>query len=169
MNLVVHHNGGAVWNGRPLMCVIGYGGVSDHKQEGDGTTPVGAWPAREVFFRGDRITQPITKLPCQSLSPRDGWCDDPLDSQYNRRVELPYPASHEVMMREDGLYDLIVVLGYNDEPVVAGRGSAIFLHVAAPDLKPTQGCIALRPRDLLRVVSAFVPGDIVEVVGPTAI
>ena len=73
------------------------------------------------------------------------------------------------MMREDGLYDLIVVLGYNDEPVVAGRGSAIFLHVAAPDLKPTQGCIALRPRDLLRVVSAFVPGAIVEVVGPTAI
>ena len=87
-------------------------------------------------------------LPREPIAPDDGWCDDTTHADYNRPVRLPHPARHERLWREDGLYDLIAVLGHNDDPVRRGCGSAIFLHVAAPDLRPTAGCIALPLADL---------------------
>ena len=84
----------------------------------------------------------------------DGWCDEPGDPRYNMPVKLPYRASHEDMWREDGLYDLVVIIGYNDDPVSPGQGSAIFMHVRAPDGAPTAGCIALEQGDLLKVLAA---------------
>lgn len=164
MNLIVHSKHRAEWNGRTLRCAVGRSGFTRNKREGDGATPVREFPLREVFYRADRIAEPRTGLPCRALTDSDGWCDDPADPSYNRLVSLPYPASHEVLMRSDGLYDLLVVLGYNDELVVAGRGSAIFLHVAAPDFTPTEGCVALALADLQAVVAAFRPGDEVRIV-----
>ena len=100
---------------------------------------------------------PTTRLPVAPIMQNDGWCDAPEDPNYNRPVKLPYPASAENMWREDGLYDVVVVLGHNDEPVVPGAGSAIFKHVAAPDLTPTAGCVALAREDLLSILRAL-PG-----------
>ena len=137
-----------------------------NKREGDGATPVGDFPVREVFYRADRLARPPTNLPCRPLAKADGWCDDPADSHYNRRITLPYAASHEEMMRHDGLYDLVVVLGYNDEPVTAGLGSAIFLHVATPDFAPTEGCVALALPNLLAVIAGFQAGDRIKITGP---
>ena len=97
------------------------------------------------------------------MTANDGWCDDPDDPKYNQHVVLPYKASHETLMREDGLYDLVVVLGYNDKPVIAGRGSAIFLHVAQPDFAPTEGCVALALDDLRDVIIESEPGDHIEI------
>ncbi len=82
------------------------------------------------------------------LAPQDGWCDDADDAAYNKPVPLPYPGRHEILWRADAIYDLVGVLGWNDAPVVKGRGSAIFLHVARPDYAPTEGCIALSQADL---------------------
>ena len=124
------------------------------KREGDGATPVGAWPLREVFYRPDRVARPRTRLPVTPLRRDDGWCDDPADRNYNRRVRLPYPAGHERLWREDHLYDLVVVLGYNDRPRACGKGSAIFMHLATPGFGPTEGCIALRETDLRRLLAA---------------
>lgn len=135
--------GGRVWT-----CVLGRSGIRVSKREGDGATPVGRWRVREVFYRADRRLPPMTCLPRRPIRKADGWCDDVLDRNYNRPVKHPYPASAENLWREDHLYDVVVVLGYNDRPRVKGRGSAIFMHVAHPEKKPTAGCVALSPRDL---------------------
>lgn len=139
--------------GRTWPCAIGRGGARRDKQEGDGATPIGCWPLRRVLYRPDRLAPPSTRLPAAPLTPEDGWCDDPADPRYNRPVRRPYPASHETLWRDDGIYDLIVVLGYNDRPVRAGQGSAVFLHIARLDFAPTEGCIALQQPDLLTLLA----------------
>ena len=129
-------------------CALGRTGSRVRKREGDGASPIGCWPLREAFYRPDRMTRPRTGLPLRALKPNDGWCDDPRDRNYNRPIEHPYPRSAEHLIRSDGLYDLIVVLGYNDAPRIKSRGSAIFLHCAHDGNTPTQGCIAVSRRDL---------------------
>lgn len=163
MILIIHPDQRAEWRDRMMRCAIGRSGLAVNKREGDGTTPVGDFPVREVFYRADRVAKPKTKLPCRALLSTDGWCDDPADPRYNCPVTLPYAASHENMMRDDGLYDLVVVLGYNDDPVTAGLGSAIFLHVAAPGYSPTEGCVALALFDLQEVVAGLQPGDKIRI------
>lgn len=138
---------------RQFHCAIGRAGIRHDKHEGDGATPAGAWPLREVLYRADRLARPVTQLPVRALAQDDGWCDAPGDPQYNRNVRMPYRASAEALWRGDHLYDLIVVVGYNDAPVVPGAGSAIFLHVARPGYKPTAGCIAFSRANLLRILS----------------
>ena len=134
---------------RDLRCVLGEAGISAAKQEGDGATPCGVLRLRRVFYRADRLPPPACgALPREPIAPEDGWCDDPGHAQYNQRVRLPHDARHERLWREDGLYDLLAVLGHNDDPVQRGRGSAIFLHIASGDEKPTKGCVALRRDDL---------------------
>jgi L,D-peptidoglycan transpeptidase YkuD (ErfK/YbiS/YcfS/YnhG family) len=135
--------------GQRFRCAIGTGGRRRYKQEGDGATPVGLLPLRRLLYRADRLAIPDCAVPREALAPSDGWCDDPGHADYNRQVRLPHPARHEEMWRTDGLYDLVGVLGWNDDPVERGRGSAIFLHVARPDYGPTEGCIAVAKPDLL--------------------
>jgi L,D-peptidoglycan transpeptidase YkuD (ErfK/YbiS/YcfS/YnhG family) len=143
----------AWWAGRQLRCAIGAGGFAADKHEGDGATPVGAWPMRRLLWRADRLPPPPTALPTMPIGRADGWCDDPLDLRYNEPVALPFAGSHERLWRRDRVYDLVVVLGYNDDPPQPGRGSAIFLHVARRDFRPTEGCVALRRADLLEVLA----------------
>jgi len=156
----------AGWRGTPLRCAVGRGSIRETKAEGDGVTPVGRWPLRRVLYRADRLAAPQTAFPIAPIGPDDGWCDDPADPAYNRPVRLPYPASHERLQRDDGLYDVVVVLGHNDDPVVPGAGSAIFLHVARDDYGPTEGCVALALEDLLRVLREAAPGSAVNVLLP---
>lgn len=143
-------------------CALGKAGIRTDKQEGDGATPAGLLPLRRLLYRADRIAPPAAAgRRSEPLAPTDGWCDDPGHRDYNRQVALPHPARHEALWREDVLYDLIVVLGWNDDPVQRGRGSAIFLHVARPDLAPTEGCIALPLPDLRALLAAGL--DAIEV------
>lgn len=134
-------------------CAVGRGGIVTAKREGDGGTPAGAWPLREVFYRADRVARPVTSLPVRALTPADGWCDWPADARYNRPVQLPYPARSEQLWRGDHQYDIIVVVGYNDAPVVPGKGSAIFLHLARPGYTGTAGCVAFARSHLLTILS----------------
>ncbi len=112
---------------------------------------------RCVLYRADRLLRPRTGLPLRLLRPADGWCDDPASPRYNRLVRQPFAGSAEPLWRTDALYDVIVVLGYNDGPVVRGRGSAIFLHVAAADFTPTAGCVALNRGNLIRLLAHVGP------------
>lgn len=150
---------------RQVRCAFGPAGVTagEAKREGDGATPAGTWPMRRALHRADRGPAPRTALPLAEIAPDDGWCDDPADPAYNRPVKLPYPASAEAMWRQDGLYDIVVILGHNDDPPVPGKGSAIFLHCARPDYGPTQGCVALARADLEAVLALAAPGDALEV------
>jgi len=141
------------WGAISLPCALGRGGIRAAKREGDGGTPRGRWRLRLVFYRADRGRRPHTMLPVKSLAPHDGWCDAAADRNYNRPVRHPYPASAEAMWRSDGLYDIVVVLDYNERPRVRGKGSAIFIHVARPGFLPTEGCVALRARDLRKLLA----------------
>lgn len=151
---------------REVRCALGPTGViaAEDKREGDGATPLGVWPMRRVLYRPDRGAAPITALPVQPIEESDGWCDDPADPAYNQPVTLPYPGSAERMWREDQLYDIVVILGHNDEPPVPGMGSAIFLHCAKPGYPPTQGCVALERADLESLLAMASPGDALAVV-----
>lgn len=150
---------------RTLRCALGPAGVipASERREGDGTSPAGVWPIREVLYRPDRGSSPSTALPVRALSPDDGWCDAPDNPAYNRAVKLPYPASAERLWRDDHIYDIIAILGHNDDPVRPGMGSAIFLHVCRPGYPPTQGCVAIARADLEDLLRAAKPGDAVEI------
>jgi L,D-peptidoglycan transpeptidase YkuD (ErfK/YbiS/YcfS/YnhG family) len=165
MDLIVEAGGRARWGGRAMRCALGRGGIAAAKREGDGATPAGRHVFRQAFYRPDREAAPATRLPVAPLGPTDGWCDDPGHADYNRKVALPHRARCESLWRADGVYDLIVALGYNDDPVVPGAGSAIFLHLARPDFSPTEGCVALARDDLLAVLAEAAPGDGVRVIG----
>ena len=133
-------------------CALGRTGLSAAKREGDGATPSGTWRPVLVLYRADRGQRPRTGLPVRALKPDDGWCDAVRDRNYNRWVRHPYPASAERLWRQDELYDVIVVLDHNRRPRIQGAGSAIFMHLARPGYRPTEGCVALERRDLLLVL-----------------
>ena len=166
MNLIVTADADGAWldwGAGKRRAAVGPGGIAVKGGEGDGITPRGSWPVREIFYRADRIAKPDTFLPVRAIAQDDGWCDAPEDGNYNRLVKLPYAASHENMWREDHLYDLVAVLGFNDDPVVAGKGSAIFLHLARDGYAPTHGCVALTYDDALAAIEQLRPGDQVVV------
>ena len=150
---------------RRVRCALGPAGVvpAAAKREGDGASPAGVWPIREVIYRPDRGPPPATEFRVRAMTPDDGWCDDPADPAYNRPVTLPYPASAEALWREDEAYDIVVILGHNDDPVVPGLGSAIFLHLCKPGYPPTQGCVAIARADLEDLLDSAQPGDAVEI------
>jgi L,D-peptidoglycan transpeptidase YkuD (ErfK/YbiS/YcfS/YnhG family) len=138
--------------GETFRAASGRGGMRSDKREGDGATPLGVLPLRQVLYRPDRVAPPVSAAPVKPLGPTDGWCDDPAHPEYNMPARLPLDGSAEVLWRDDAVYDIIGVLGWNDRPVRRGLGSAIFLHIARPDFAPTDGCIALARDDLLRVL-----------------
>ena len=152
-NIVVNASGTLNFNDKQYRCALGKGGILMDKREGDGATPIGCFPIRKVFYRPDKFKNPPeTFFPIQALTQDDGWSDDVNLPQYNQPVKLPYHGSHEKLWREDHLYDIIVILGYNDDPPIAGKGSAIFMHVAREEYTPTAGCIALSRKDLLEIL-----------------
>ncbi len=148
---------------RVFSCVLGRSGINTKKREGDGATPTGRFPLRRVLYRADRGPAPKTSLTLGTIAPDDGWCDAPEDTHYNQPVHLPYPASAESMWRDDGLYDVVVVIGHNDDPVIAGAGSAIFMHVATDTGEPTAGCVALTLADLLEILKLAGPETTIEI------
>lgn len=147
--------------GDKYQCSIGYAGVIADKKEGDGGTPLGSFQIRQIYFRPDRIkpTELKTDIELFPLTKDDGWCDDVNSQEYNTFVKLPFQPRHEILWREDNVYDIICVLGYNDDPVIKGKGSAIFLHIARENYSPTAGCIALSKAGLINLISQFSKND----------
>jgi L,D-peptidoglycan transpeptidase YkuD (ErfK/YbiS/YcfS/YnhG family) len=144
-------------------CALGRAGLIAHKREGDLATPIGRFPFRRVLYRADRVPHIETRLPALHIAPEDGWCDDPADAAYNQPVRLPHPARHEKLWREDRLYDLVLVIGHNDDPIVPGAGSAVFVHLARENWSPTEGCIAFGQEDLLTILARVSTSDAIEI------
>lgn len=142
-----------------IRCALGRSGIVQVKRESDGASPRGAFRLRAGMYRPDHFgTRPRSALALRPTRPGDGWCDAPDDRRYNRPIPLPCPAvSAERMWRDDGLYDLVVDLDYNRGPIRPRRGSAIFLHVARPGYLPTEGCVALKRADLVRLLRRVGP------------
>ncbi|WP_245440222.1 L,D-transpeptidase family protein [Mesorhizobium sp. Z1-4] len=149
---------------RVMRCALGRSGISANKREGDGATPRASMKVIGGFRRGRRIAVPA-RLSLRAIRADFGWCDAPADANYNRLVRLPFTASHEKMMRDDRLYDVVIVLDWNIGSRRRNLGSAIFLHVAKPDYAPTEGCVAVSPRDMAWLLAQMGRGSIVKVVG----
>lgn len=147
---------GLWFQGRRFPCVVGHGGVSADKHEGDGATPAGEHRITGMLYRADRIARPAPWA--RPIGPRDLWCDDPAEAAYNHQVIAPFAGTHERLRRADRLYDLVVLTDWNWPDAVPGRGSAIFLHRWRRPGFPTEGCIALHPYDLASIAASLFPG-----------
>lgn len=153
------HEGRLIAGGLVISCALGRAGITHEKREGDGATPAGRW--RLLRFHLRKPT-PLC-LPWRLTRKDDVWCDDARSFLYNRPLRAPSRLSHEEMWRKDRLYDVVGVMDYNIVPRRRGRGSAIFFHVATEDLGPTAGCVALRARDMARLLPRLSRGAAIEV------
>jgi L,D-peptidoglycan transpeptidase YkuD (ErfK/YbiS/YcfS/YnhG family) len=158
-----YRDGRLRWSSGSALAAVGRGGIRADKKEGDGATPSGTYPLVFGLYRRDRIAPPASRLPMRPLAPNDAWVDDPADVRYNRLVSLPYPARTELLWRDDQIYDLLIVIGYNMEPIIAGAGSAIFLHIARPNFSTTAGCIAIAREVLTGLIPLLGPGSTITI------
>lgn len=132
-------------------------------REGDAKTPLGEYALRFGLYRADRLPPPRSVLTFRPLRDDDGWCDAPNHPAYNRFIRLPSDASHEKLWREDGAYDIILVMSHNDSPPVPDLGSAVFIHIAQPDDRETLGCIALSPEDMTKLLPRLQMGQTIRI------
>jgi len=140
-----------------LPVALGRGGIKANKREGDGGTPRGTFRPKRLWWRAERHARPATLLPARRIRPDDGWCEDPTDRHYNRPVKRPAGSTADRLARADALYDFIVEIDHNTRPRIAGRGSAVFIHVARPRFAPTAGCVALDINSLRRLLARLGP------------
>jgi L,D-peptidoglycan transpeptidase YkuD (ErfK/YbiS/YcfS/YnhG family) len=142
---------------------LGRRGILADKREGDGGTPAGRFRPLRLWWRADRLPRPRTLLPVRRIRPQDAWCENPSDRRYNRPIRMLDGAAGDRLWRGDRLYDLIVEIDHNTRPRIAGRGSAVFLHVARPDRGPTAGCIAADLGALLKLLQKIGPNTRIRV------
>jgi L,D-peptidoglycan transpeptidase YkuD (ErfK/YbiS/YcfS/YnhG family) len=136
---------------------LGRLGIKTNKREGDGGTPAGSFRPVRLWWRHDRLARPATRLPVRRIAPGDGWCENPADRRYNQPIRLTMGQAGDRLARRDALYDLIVEIDHNTRPRIAGRGSAVFIHVARARLAPTAGCIAMPSGRLLHLLRHMGP------------
>lgn len=139
--------------GQVIPVALGRAGILANKREGDGGTPKGTFRPRKLWWRADRHPRPRTHLPVRAIRPEDGWCEDPGNRHYNQSIRLQPDEAGDRLTRDDHLYDFIVEIDHNTSPRVAGRGSAVFLHLARENFDPTAGCVSMTKqamRHLLR-------------------
>lgn len=141
------------FEGCTIPVALGRGGLKANKREGDGGTPIGTFRPLRVWWRKDRHVRPKTALPLRAIRHSDGWCEDPASRHYNQPVRLAAESNADRLMRVDHLYDFIVEIDQNTRPRIAGRGSAVFLHLARPGFAPTAGCIAMTHASMLRLLA----------------
>jgi L,D-peptidoglycan transpeptidase YkuD (ErfK/YbiS/YcfS/YnhG family) len=143
--------------GRVVPVALGRGGIRANKREGDGGTPKGIFRPRQVWWRADRHPRPRSFLPVRAISPEDAWCEDPSSRHYNQPVRLDREHGGDRLKRDDALYDFIVEIDHNTSPRIAGRGSAVFLHLARPDFSPTAGCVSMTKPAMLQLLRRLGP------------
>ena len=144
-------------DGWTVPVALGRGGIIANKREGDGGTPKGIFRPRQLWWRADRHPRPRTLLPARAIRPDDGWCEDPLDRHYNQPIRLEGDRGGDRLQRDDHLYDFIVEIDHNTSPRIAGRGSAVFLHLARKDFSPTAGCVSMTKSAMLRLLERLDP------------
>ena len=143
--------------GQTVPVALGRGGIRANKREGDGGTPKGIFRARQVWWRADRHPRPRTFLPVRAIGPEDAWCEDPTNRHYNRPMRLDREFGGDRLKRDDHLYDFIVEIDHNTQPRIAGRGSAVFLHLARENFGPTAGCVAMTNSAMLQLLRRLGP------------
>jgi L,D-peptidoglycan transpeptidase YkuD (ErfK/YbiS/YcfS/YnhG family) len=143
--------------GQIIKVALGSSGIRANKREGDGGTPKGTFRPRRLWWRADRHPRPRTHLPVRAIGPEDAWCEDPADRHYNQPVRPKSKQRGDRLRRDDHLYDFIIEIDHNTKPRIAGRGSAVFLHLARHDFSPTAGCVSMTKGAMLRLLKRLGP------------
>jgi len=151
--IIVKKSGYLKYKNFKYRCALGKGGVNKKIKEGDGITPKGVFKITKIYYRADKIKIIKTNIKKIKITKNMGWCDDPVSRFYNRQIKLPSKFSYEKLYRNDDLYDLIAVMNYNANPIIKNKGSAIFMHISKNSYKKTQGCIALKKKDLIKILT----------------
>ena len=162
MKLVVRNKKITV-NDCSFRCSIGKNGLSKSKVEGDSCTPVGTFKFNKIYYRKDKLGDINFKLPFEAINKQSGWCDDNSSHLYNQYIEFPFEESAERLHRADDIYDIVCVINYNTGPIIAGKGSAIFLHVCRDDFSGTEGCIAMKRSQLLDIAKEITVSSTIEI------
>ena len=151
--IIINKSGLIKYKNFKFRCALGKAGIVEKKREGDNITPTGTFKMVKIYYRSDRIKKISSKFRAIKIKKNMGWCDDPNSKNYNQLINLPSRYGHEKIFKKNNIYDIIVVLNYNMKPVIKNKGSAIFIHIAKKNYQPTQGCIALKKNDLLKLLS----------------
>ena len=161
MHILINKNY-LTYNKLKVKCAIGKKGIGNKRKEGDLITPRGQFKIKFILYRKDRV-KILTKLKKKVIKKNMGWCDDPKSIHYNKLVKLPFAHKHEKLYRKENIYDIILVLGYNMSPIKKNKGSAIFIHVSKNNYKKTEGCVAIKKINLIRLIKEINPNTKVKI------
>jgi L,D-peptidoglycan transpeptidase YkuD (ErfK/YbiS/YcfS/YnhG family) len=150
--IIINKSGSLKYKNLEFKCSLGKAGIKKKKIEGDNITPKGNYKIVDIYYRKDRIKKISSEFKLIKIRKNMGWCDDPRSKKYNQLIKLPSKNTHEKLYRKDSIYDLIIVLDFNTNPIITNKGSAIFIHVAKPKFKKTAGCIGLKKSHLIQLI-----------------
>jgi len=150
--IIINKSGYLKFKNLKFKCALGKAGVGKKKIEGDNITPKGTFEIVKIYYRNDRIKKIYSKIKLLKINKKMGWCDDPNSKKYNQLIKLPSKYTHEKLYRKDNVYDLVIVLNHNMNPIIKNKGSAIFIHVAKKNYKKTAGCVALKKKHLVKLI-----------------
>ena len=153
--IIVNKSGQLKYKNLKFKCALGKAGIGKKNIEGDNITPKGTYRIIQIYYRKDRVKKISSSFKLNKITKSMGWCDDPSSKKYNQLIRLPTKYGHEKLYQKNNIYDLLLVIDYNMNPVVVNKGSAIFIHVAKKKYKPTAGCIALKKEDLLKLINTI--------------
>ena len=162
--IIVKRSENLLFKNLKFKCSLGKNGVTQNKVEGDKCTPSGVYRLKQVFYRADRIKKFTTNIKKIKIKKNMGWCDDSSSKRYNQLIRVPTKFSHEKLYRKDGIYDIIVVLNYNMNPVIKKKGSAVFMHIAKKNYSKTLGCIGLKKNDLLEILNKVKKNNKIKII-----
>ena len=152
MTIILKNKDTLIFKEFKFKCCVGKKGFSKFKIEGDKKTPAGTFTLGDLYYRNDKRKRPVTKLKVIKIKKNMGWCNDVKSKKnYNKIVKKNSKFKHEKLFRNDYKYDFFLLIKYNYNKVVVGRGSAIFIHLTK-EYKPTLGCIGLREKDFLILI-----------------
>jgi L,D-peptidoglycan transpeptidase YkuD (ErfK/YbiS/YcfS/YnhG family) len=151
MHIVINNNY-LTYKNYKVKCALGKRGIGNKRREGDFITPKGNFKIKYILYRKDRIKRIQSKIKKIIIKKNMGWCDDPLSKDYNKLIKIPSEYNYEKIYKKENVYDIILVLNYNMNPVVKNKGSAIFIHVTKTNYKKTEGCVAIKKVHLLKII-----------------
>ncbi len=146
MQIIVKNKDTLLYDEFKFKCSVGKKGITSKKIEGDKKTPKGTYALGPLYFRKDRLSEPLTKLKKIQIKKNLGWCDDVNSEFYNKLIKINKKVRYEKLFRKNKNYDLLIPIKYNTEKPIKNKGSAIFLHLTK-NYKKTLGCIALQEKD----------------------
>ena len=161
--IIVKKSGYLKYKNFKFRCALGKGGIKQKEREGDFITPKGKFKLIKIYYRSDRIKKINSTLKKIKIKKNMGWCDDPKSRKYNKLIRLPSKFSHEKLFREDHLYDLIIVINYNMNPIIKNKGSAIFIHLATRNYSPTSGCIGLKKKNMIELIKKLKKNEFIKI------